>query len=571
VAAGLASPQLGSPVFPQNANAVSRDWKVTEGNLKLAVAAPPAQTGTPALSVCINTAAGNPHPQDALTGVIESPPFLVNNQFYLIAVAGSNQYEETYVSVCRADTREEVWRSTGNNSDALTTSAIDLSKATGTEAFVRLVNRRAVAGGRIIFGGLFNTDQAEAKAELVTFHINLLNSRHSRAVGEAWLHKNLEARHVPLLENALMRLQNDAIQRVLLVHLGRFPSATSVPALIYIATNANEFRAKDACRILRENLRLYSPAQVQAIEQAATNLVNASPSEDLRVLAAGVLVSLATPTAMATLQHAHKTAPPKVARGIAFLLNSSQFARTSFDLPLPGFSSECWLRGMQYFVYLPKSWDSGKEWPLLVVVHGTDGHGRLYQDLVQAECDRLGVVAIAPTFDPHRFWGFGHFGGKWRPDLALIEAIQSNAPRLHLANKPCLLLGHSEGAQFVGRFALVHPDGVRRVAMSGTDELCWPDQGQIFPFGTGPNPEMPGLPALTADSWLNVPTLLIVGTDDHKANIAISEKWAAAVNDYAAKRGRSERVTFLRNPGGLHSLKSNYPMIQNWLQQGLTP
>jgi pimeloyl-ACP methyl ester carboxylesterase len=193
----------------------------------------------------------------------------------------------------------------------------------------------------------------------------------------------------------------------------------------------------------------------------------------------------------------------------------------------------------------------------------------MYHNLVQTECDRVGAVAIAPTFDFYRFAGFGHFGGKWRPDLALIEVVQKCMPALSLAQKPFVLLGHSEGAQFVSRFALVYPKAIKRVAISGTDEVCWPDTKLMFPFGTGPDKGMAGgLPPLSADSWLDVPTLMVVGTKDVKADIAVSEKWVIAVNRYAQEKGRSERVFFVKNEGGVHSLRSNFPLIQNWLEQG---
>ena len=532
-------------------------WSLVEGNLNPA-------------SRPVNTSIGSSGiADDSYTGVLQSSPFPVSNQFYTVLIAGSNQYEETHISFRDAENQAEYWRVTGNNSDVLTSSVIDLTAAIGRKVQVVAVDKRSAPGGKITFGGLYHMDQLTALDELVDFHINLLQWRHSRGDGENWLHKNLQERHLPKLYQQALHSGNEPQKKFCLNAIGKFPSSGSVPVLLELSNQPNEMFARYALTILRDHNTHYTPQERVHIEDVATRLLTTTPSNDLRIICAGTLYTLNTPTAIRTLETVRLTAPRKVAVDIDFLLKSEQFNHTEFVMPMPGKATECWLKGFQYFVYMPTNWNRGKKWRLLVGCHGTWGRGSLYAREIQAECDRLGVVGIAPTFDPHRFWGFGHFGGKIRPDLILIEAIQTIKRPLFLADKPVVIFGHSEGAQFTNRFTLVHWQSVQRAAMSGTDELCFPDPNLIFPFGTKHNPDMQGgLPALSPAAWLKVPTTLVVGTNDHKANIAISESWAKAMDKYAEENGYKESVRFIRHEGGIHSMQNNLPLFQDWLAEG---
>lgn len=545
-------------------------WQVTSGNLLPPFTSSSEVASTIDVNHVINTAASpergsNPN----LTGVIQSPPFQVRERFYTILAGGELIYDKNFISIIDATSGKELWRAAFGSSSGMTTSVIDLSRGLGRMAVVRVEDHLAKGHGNVLFGGLFRVDQEHAQAELVKFHIHLLLYSASRQDGKDWLWKNLHKGHLPLLQDAISRWNNVAVQRFCIAQMARFPSASSAPALIHAATHSDPQTARYAAGALGDIRSTLDHARLLQVEKAMTQLMNKHPDVELRIIAAGTLAKLNTPTANKAVRDAIAGASPNTVGALQFIIDSENFTRTKFNMPERGNTAASWLKGMQYNVFLPRQWTPGKEWPLLVVVHGTWGNGHFYAGLVQDECNRLGAVAIAPTFDAHRFWGFGHFGGKWRSDLALIEIIQHTAKVLHLKDEPIVMVGHSEGAQFVSRFVLVHPSGVKRAAISGTDELARPDNSIAFPFGTGPNPDMVGgLPPLSPAAWLKVPTLLIVGTNDHKANIKISEKWAADVNQFAKSHGIPERLPFIKNEGGVHSLRSNYPRIRDWLARG---
>ena len=497
---------------------------------------------------------------------IKSLPFTATDQYYSVHVGGKAAYNELYVSFRMADTGAELWRVTGPGTDSRTSSVIDLSAAQGAKITVHVVDNSSSHNEGISFAGLSPVDQIQAEDQMVDFHIDLMKWNHARADGERWLYKNLKARHLPKLHNAVLHRTNNPLRRSCLVQMHRFPSSTSVPVLAEIMSGPNEMFTRYAAAIVRDHHAHYSEQDRLRLEQVLVGLLHGHASTDARTIIAGTLYSLHTPTALAALKETRKSAPPALQYTIDFLQNSQQFTRTEFKMPNPGQAAECWIKGFQYYVVMPQTWNRGQKWRLLIGCHGTWGNGALYLQQLQAECDRLQVVGISPTFDPHRFWGFGHLGGKWRPDHALIEAIQETVKPMYLDNKPCLLFGHSEGAQFVSRFTLLHSQSVARVAISGTDELCFPDYNQPFPFGLGANPAFHiESSSLSPSAYLKVPTLLVVGTADHKANIQISENWANAINDYAQENRLSQRVTFIRNEGGLHSLNSNFKYVQQWL------
>src|SRR5690606_27042930 len=145
------------------------------------------------------------------------------------------------------------------------------------------------------------------------FHIGLLQWKHSRADGENWLHRNLQERHLPKLYHQALHSANEPQKKFCLNAIGRFPSSGSVPVLLEISNQPNEMFARYALAILRDHNPHYTPQERKQIEDVTARLLTTAPSNDLRIISAGTLYALNTPTAIRTLETVKITAPRKVA------------------------------------------------------------------------------------------------------------------------------------------------------------------------------------------------------------------------------------------------------------------
>jgi pimeloyl-ACP methyl ester carboxylesterase len=145
-----------------------------------------------------------------------------------------------------------------------------------------------------------------------------------------------------------------------------------------------------------------------------------------------------------------------------------------------------------------------REGPLVVVFHGSDRNPRLARDnavpLAQAGC----AIVIAPFFDETRFprWAY-QFGGigdladdngrkRFRLKskdrrtgqlvLDLINAVRSEEGR---PGMPYSLIGHSAGAQFLGRFAAFYLNEARRIVLANPGSYVVPVWNRQYPYGFG--------------------------------------------------------------------------------------
>jgi pimeloyl-ACP methyl ester carboxylesterase len=141
---------------------------------------------------------------------------------------------------------------------------------------------------------------------------------------------------------------------------------------------------------------------------------------------------------------------------------------------------------------------------LVIVFHGSDRNPKLARDnaipLSQAGC----AIVVAPYFPQDLFprWVY-HFGGlgdvveeegrrrfKLRPRerrtghlvLDLIQALRDGEGRPEM---PYRLIGHSAGAQFLGRFAAFYPNEARRIVLANPGSYVMPSLERRFPYGFG--------------------------------------------------------------------------------------
>ena len=178
--------------------------------------------------------------------------------------------------------------------------------------------------------------------------------------------------------------------------------------------------------------------------------------------------------------------------------------------------------------------DCFRDGPLVVVFHGSDRNPELARDnalpLAKAGC----ALVVAPLFDEARFprWAY-QFGGlgelsdhdgrrlfRLKPRerttgrlvLDLIGALrmEEGAPGM-----PYSLVGHSAGAQFLGRFAAFFPNEARRIVLANPGSYVMPAWERKYPYGFG------GLPIVgEADRkrYLASPIVILLAERDTDRN-----------------------------------------------------
>lgn len=130
----------------------------------------------------------------------------------------------------------------------------------------------------------------------------------------------------------------------------------------------------------------------------------------------------------------------------------------------------------EYFVRLPKDYDSSQTYWGLVAFHGGGGNGRthwLVRDMHTAAAKiGLPVIVISPTgsrTDPNeqRFPSLG--------DGPYLRMALAHVKKRHRLHPKILLTGYSRGAQFAHRFALQNPALVHACAPLAAGSWTSPD------------------------------------------------------------------------------------------------
>ena len=149
-------PLLGEAVFDLDDASFRESWTLKQGNLKgVFTRSKRADFGATTTWFIGTAEVGDHRFDDDLTGIIESPPFQVQDKRYLLLVSGGNGPDRLYVALVDGDTHEEVVKVTGTGSNALERIPIDTAQLVGRKAFVRIVDQAQGGWGHINFGGVY--------------------------------------------------------------------------------------------------------------------------------------------------------------------------------------------------------------------------------------------------------------------------------------------------------------------------------------------------------------------------------------------------------------------------------
>lgn len=166
----------------------------------------------------------------------------------------------------------------------------------------------------------------------------------------------------------------------------------------------------------------------------------------------------------------------------------------------------------EWFTY--RATTAGGGAPILVVVHGIAANPAEYAFRMVEAAERRGLVVIAPLFAKGAYGQYQQVidpRSGVRSDLALLDIVATVAKTTGANARTINLFGVSGGAQFVHRFAMLHPE---RVAAAGCAAAGWytlPDPQAPWPLGLGSHP----VEGATFDpAFLDVPFHLFVGERD---------------------------------------------------------
>lgn len=157
---------------------------------------------------------------------------------------------------------------------------------------------------------------------------------------------------------------------------------------------------------------------------------------------------------------------------------------------------------VEYYLYVPKSYNPEKAWPLFIGIHGSGGTGRDCWNLWQTHAAREKFILLCPSLS-------GAGGGWYQDDgesktWAAINQVTGNyniEPRF-------FLVGFSAGAQFVQGFSFNHPYSVRAAAILSA--------GNYY----APSPASGG-----------IPFLIVIGDRDNAMSIKNSQVFGQALAD----------------------------------------
>lgn len=145
----------------------------------------------------------------------------------------------------------------------------------------------------------------------------------------------------------------------------------------------------------------------------------------------------------------------------------------------------CWLALPRYIA---------PDAPPLVAIHGIRRGAELQARLFGQRAAALGRPVIAPLFDKASWPRYQQAVLAGRADLALLDLLSSLRRDGIVSQGKAELFGFSGGAQFVHRFAMLHPDHVARLSIASPGWYTFPDDTP-YPYGLAPRSEH-------ADDWI---------------------------------------------------------------------
>lgn len=241
----------------------------------------------------------------------------------------------------------------------------------------------------------------------------------------------------------------------------------------------------------------------------------------------------------------------------------------------PGVVLQMELKGEQelaYQVYLP----AGEPKPVhvMVVVHGISRNVNEHLSAMRAWADEYRIALVLPRFDAlefHDYQRLGRDGYGPRADHAMLIMLEQVSQQLGLDTSTVDLFGYSGGAQFAHRFAMVHPQRIRRLGLGSSGWYTWPTMEVPYPFGVAASAGLADT-HLNLDEFLRIPICVFVGERDTRRDGALNTSkiidemqghnrrqrainWVRALRDSAEQRDIGLSLQFTELPNTTHAYR----------------
>ena len=236
-------------------------------------------------------------------------------------------------------------------------------------------------------------------------------------------------------------------------------------------------------------------------------------------------------------------------------------------------------KGTKYYYYVPKVARKrpAKKLSVLVLVHGRSLNPEVYANRWLDVAEKKGVAIIAPLFDAKTFPNYNRLNVKGpRADLRLLDILADASAKWSLDTEKFFIYGHSAGAQFTHRFAMVHPSRVAKGVASCAGNYTFPDPKVSYHYGTGAIRQTEGM-EFDIESFVQLSFSIIVGeldTDSKKTGgtnaqganrIERAKNFFHAMKKYAQTRNVPLRLRFALIPNVGHSSKRTTPWARKYL------
>lgn len=192
--------------------------------------------------------------------------------------------------------------------------------------------------------------------------------------------------------------------------------------------------------------------------------------------------------------------------------------------------------GIKYHYYIPfKAGAIGDNLlPLLVLVQSKQQDPAMTAERWIEVAENEGVGLLVPVFNSESNSEYAHLDLQHsRVDFRFLKILDDAKKIWRFDLGQVYMYGHDEGGEFIHRFALIHPECVKRAAISGATDYTFPDVSVPFPYGIRRDPELRDIKFKTIE-FAQLPFAVIVGKQDD----------APIRGDGAAKQGvnRLERA-----------------------------
>lgn len=176
---------------------------------------------------------------------------------------------------------------------------------------------------------------------------------------------------------------------------------------------------------------------------------------------------------------------------------------------------------VSYGLFIPEGYDENgdQEYPLVVLVHGTERSPSTYLRNYEDFANEHDVILMAPMFPVGTHGRYGlenykllEFEGM-RYDLLLLSMIDEVATKYRLDSSNFFLHGFSGGGHFAHRFLYLHPHRLRGVSVGAAGVITRPDLTKDWWVGIQ-DLKWRFNARVNFDRMRKVPVQIVIGSED---------------------------------------------------------